>query len=208
MAKRERILFHYNGHGVPKPTNNGELWMFNKSYTQYIPLSIYELQTWMGTPSIYVFDCSGAGFAVHWFMHFLEQRKRDAATGSRTSSGGSSDSLNSDSESNDFDSSILLAACQANETLPTNPKFPADLFASCLTTPIKTALRWFCTSTPLFSEIPLELIDQIPGKLNDRRTPMGELNWIFTAITDTIAWNVLPPALFKTLFRQDLLEIG
>lgn len=21
---------------------------------------------------------------------------------------------------------------------------------------------------------------------------MGELNWIFTAITDTIAWNVLP----------------
>src|SRR3989338_325024 len=54
MAKRERILFHYNGHGVPKPTNNGEIWMFNKSYTQYIPLSIYELQSWMGSPSIYV----------------------------------------------------------------------------------------------------------------------------------------------------------
>ena len=28
---------------------------------------------------------------------------------------------------------------------------------------------------------------------------------IFTAITDTIAWNVLPSALFQRLFRQDLL---
>ena len=26
---------------------------------------------------------------------------------------------------------------------------------------------------------------------------MGELNWIFTAITDTIAWNILPPDLFQ-----------
>ncbi|RVE76552.1 hypothetical protein OJAV_G00009690 [Oryzias javanicus] len=44
-----------------------------------------------------------------------------------------------------------------------------------------------------------------PGRLNDRRTPLGELNWIFTAITDTIAWNVLPRDLFQKLFRQDLL---
>jgi regulator-associated protein of mTOR len=43
-AKDERILLHYNGHGVPKPTPNGELWVFNKNYTQYIPLSIHELQ--------------------------------------------------------------------------------------------------------------------------------------------------------------------
>ena len=26
----ERVLFHYNGHGVPKPTANGEIWVFNK----------------------------------------------------------------------------------------------------------------------------------------------------------------------------------
>ena len=29
---------------VPKPTTNGEIWVFNRTYTQYIPLSIYELQ--------------------------------------------------------------------------------------------------------------------------------------------------------------------
>ena len=33
---------------------------------------------------------------------------------------------------------------------------------------------------------------RIPGQLNDRRTMLGELNWIFTAITDTVAWNTLP----------------
>ncbi|KAK2815614.1 hypothetical protein Q5P01_026081 [Channa striata] len=60
-AKEERVLFHYNGHGVPRPTVNGEIWVFNKNYTQYIPLSIYDLQTWMGSPSIFVYDCSNAG---------------------------------------------------------------------------------------------------------------------------------------------------
>ena len=38
----------------------------------------------------------------------------------------------------------------------------------------------------------VSLFRRIPGRLNDRRTPLGELNWVFTAITDTIAWNCLP----------------
>jgi hypothetical protein len=29
-AKDERVLFHYNGHGVPKPTQQGEIWVFNR----------------------------------------------------------------------------------------------------------------------------------------------------------------------------------
>jgi len=116
---------------------------------------------------------------------------------------------------------ILLAACGANETLPTNPDLPADIFTACLTTPIKIALRWFCSQT-IINGVKAELVDKIPGRLNDRRTPLGELNWIFTAITDTIAWNTLPKrmffvraiqnafcdtflALFQKLFRQDLL---
>lgn len=47
-AKDEPALLHYNGHGVPRPTVNGELWVFNKNYTQYLPVSVYDLQTWMG----------------------------------------------------------------------------------------------------------------------------------------------------------------
>ena len=37
---------------------------------------------------------------------------------------------------------IQLAACAANQILPMNPDLPADIFTSCLTTPMKIALRW------------------------------------------------------------------
>lgn len=37
---------------------------------------------------------------------------------------------------------IQLAACAANQILPMNPHLPADIFTSCLTTPIKIAIRW------------------------------------------------------------------
>lgn len=50
-----------------------------------------------------------------------------------------------------------------------------------------------------------EWVDQIPGRLSERRSPLGELHWIFTAIMDAIAWNTFPSQLFQKLFRQDLL---
>lgn len=74
----ERVLFHYNGHGVPRPTTNGELWVFNSRYTQYIPLSVYELHTWLQTPSIYVLDCSAAGLIVNAFRSFVDVRAAGA----------------------------------------------------------------------------------------------------------------------------------
>ncbi len=43
-----------------------------------------------------------------------------------------------------LEKSIQLASCGAKELLPMNPRLPADLFTSCLTTPIKTALLWYC----------------------------------------------------------------
>jgi regulator-associated protein of mTOR len=88
-----------------------------------------------------------------------------------------------------------------------HPSLPADLFTSCLTTPIKISLRWFIRQSAgkLVPAVNMELLDKIPGQLTDRRTMLGELNWIFTAITDTIAWNILPRDLFQRLFRQDLL---
>ena len=146
-AKEERVLFHYNGHGVPRPTVNGEIWVFNKSYTQYIPLSIYDLQTWMGSPSIYVYDCSNAGVIVESFHQFCTQREQELETSEKLSS------MNGGQHYGSTHSSVLpaptvknciqLAACGANELLPMNPELPADLFTACLTTPIKVALRWF-----------------------------------------------------------------
>ncbi|XP_032097298.1 regulatory-associated protein of mTOR isoform X2 [Sapajus apella] len=202
-AKEERVLFHYNGHGVPRPTVNGEVWVFNKNYTQYIPLSIYDLQTWMGSPSIFVYDCSNAGLIVKSFKQFALQREQELEVAAINPNHPLAHMPLPPSMKN----CIQLAACEATELLPMIPDLPADLFTSCLTTPIKIALRWFCMQkcVSLVPGVTLDLIEKIPGRLNDRRTPLGELNWIFTAITDTIAWNVLPRDLFQKLFRQDLL---
>lgn len=41
-----------------------------------------------------------------------------------------------------FKNCIQLGACQIDQTLPMHPDLPADLFTSCLTTPIKMAARW------------------------------------------------------------------
>ncbi|KAK4538664.1 hypothetical protein CDCA_CDCA19G4689 [Cyanidium caldarium] len=217
-AREERVLFHFNGHGVPKPTSNGEVWVFNKNYTQYIPVSLYDLQTWLGAPALYVFDCPAAGLAVSSFLQFAEQRERDqqlqAAGVDNAGNMAPSPLVDSQEAGTASDASrtatashkdcILLGACQAHELLPTSPEYPADLFTACLTTPIKAALRWSAPRS-LVKNVTPNMIDRIPGRLNDRKTPLGELNWIFTAITDTIAWNVFPRPIFKKLFRQDLL---
>lgn len=189
-AKDDRVLFHYNGHGVPKPTASGELWVFNKNFTQYIPVSIYDIMSWTGAPVIHVFDCSCAGNLVDSYLKFAQQRDSEAAT--------------TEPKRDKFSDAILFGACAASEVLDYNPDFPADLFTSCLTTPIEIALRWFVLQNR-FCSIDLSLVSKIPGKLNDRRTPLGELNWIFTAVTDTIAWNMLDLPTFKKLFRQDLM---
>ena len=260
-AKNERVLLHYNGHGVPRPTSNGEIWVFNKSYTQYIPLSVCDLQSWTGNPAIYVFDCGGAGVLVDAFLQLAQQRgglakptPRTAATsspngaasdqlGPRVAGDGASapgagggvdrsgvERLAGDAAGRDalgvaavasradatmggamplgagMSEVILLAACGADETLPQSAELPADVFSACLTTPIKIALRWFCSRSVLRRDgVDASLIDKIPGQQNNRKTPLGELNWIFTAVTDTIAWNALPRPLFQRLFRQDLL---
>jgi regulator-associated protein of mTOR len=268
-AKNERVLVHYTGHGVPRPTPNGEIWVFNKSYTQYIPLSIFDLHAWTGTPAIYVLDCSGAGHIVNAFAAYTDSRGGSAAGGvegggvppsaSASNGGGglgallgppgggdaraagmsgrgggaagallglvpppaaASDASHGGDAAAQAEAAssaaaaaaaaredVLLAACSAHELLPCSPDLPADVFTACLTSPIKMALRWFCLRSPLRHEAGLhpELADAIPGQQNNRKTPLGELNWIFTAITDSIAWNELPRHLFQRLFRQDLL---
>jgi regulator-associated protein of mTOR len=201
-AHSERLLFHYNGHGVPKPTQSGEVWCFNRNYTQYIPISLYDLQEWIGAPGLWVWDCSAAGGIIGGFLeaaqkHSLKQQETLQRESGRTQQ----------PPLIRWEDCIHLAACRDNEVLPTNPQLPADIFTSCLTTPINMAVRFFMLQNPIppTSDITLEQARKIPGKVSERRTPLGELNWIFTAITDTIAWNCLEKPLFKKLFRQDLM---
>ena len=202
IARNDRLLLHYNGHGVPKPTKNGELWVFGKHYTHYMPVAISDVRSWLGDPAIYVLDCSGAGALLPYFADMplpaggsSPSRKEKGRSGAASLARAGLDGP-----------TILLAACKADETLPVNPQYPADIFTACLTTQITIALRWFILQNPhSMSNVDPDLAENIPGKDNDRKTPRGELNWIFTAITDTIAWTTLPSAVFQKMFRQDLL---
>lgn len=202
-AKDERILFHYNGHGVPQPTASGEIWVFNRGYTQYIPILLYDLQTWLGAPCIFVYDCNSAGNIVHNFKKFVQKRIDDDNEGAHDASAPLPTLAYLDC--------IQLASGRTNELLPMLPDLPADLFTCCLTCPIDISIKWFVMQLPLrqlhYLQLPRDAQGNvaIPGRLTDRRTPLGELNWIFTAITDTIAWTTLLRAVFKRLFRQDLM---
>lgn len=119
-----------------------------------------------------------------------------------------------------------MGACSKHERLPLHPALPADMFTACLTTPIRASLHYFLIrenpNLPLNSQqvqsdtllkstiltsvdVTTRMLADIPGKVSDRRTMLGELNWIFTAITDSIAWCALDQHLFKRLYRQDLL---
>ncbi|GJD12372.1 Regulatory-associated protein of mTOR [Galdieria sulphuraria] len=208
-AKDERVLFHYNGHGVPRPTATGEIYLFSENFTHYVQLSLFELQSWLGTPSAFVFDCSNAGLILSSFLEFAKKRDKLSPTSNAVLDEVNDIQVGNEKEGwknelKSFSDSIIFASCGAEETLPTNPYFPADILTSCLTTPIQMAFRWFLPRS-LVSGVRLEMLDRIPGKVNDKKTMFGELNWVFTAVTDCIAWNSLPRALFHKLFRQDLL---
>lgn len=213
-ARNDRLLLHYNGHGVPRPTKNGELWVFGKHYTHYMPVAICELRSWLGDPAVYVLDCSGAGELIPQFIdshvhatfedikNKNEKNKRDRSNSFVLRSVPPAELIQATVEGQ----TIVLAACQANENLPFNPQYPADIFTACLSTPIPIAIRWFILQNPFsLQDVNPDLAENIPGKDNDRKTPRGELNWIFTAITDNIAWNTLPSNVFQKMFRQDLL---
>ncbi|CBZ34692.1 hypothetical protein, conserved, partial [Leishmania donovani] len=179
MARDGRILIHYNGHGMPRATDLGEVWVFDKERTHYVPLNITEMAELADTPAIYVFDCNSAGSLLQrWCRDRLhEKRPHD----------------------------LFVCACSPGETLPLSPALPADLLTSCLTTPLRMALEWyigFSFHAMLLPHVTADMIRNMPGDCNDRKSPRGELNWILNAVTDTIAWCTLPPAQFHYLFRQ------
>jgi regulator-associated protein of mTOR len=156
----------------------------------------------MGSPSIYVWDCSNAGLIVQSFLQFEEDRENEYLQRVSTTTTGSQQQQVPLAPPPRIRDSIHLAACGRNELLPMHPDLPLDLFTACLTTPIQTALHWYFaqkngTHIQLVPGLTVDMLAKIPGQISERRTMQGELNWIFTAITDTIAWNVLDSDLFQ-----------
>ncbi|KAJ1949470.1 Target of rapamycin complex 1 subunit kog1, partial [Linderina pennispora] len=251
-SKDGRIMFYYNGHGVPRPTGSGDIWVFNRQFTQYIPVSAADLMAWVGTPGAYIWDCSHAMSVVAAFQKGARVREGEikrirrmaqdvgfvlpegrmsaeelaaqttavaAAIASQLGPGGRQAGQHPQQQAAPVNPALIslallpqiyrddihFAATRSNELLPTNPVLPADLFTSCLTTPVRVAMRFWVTCNPQAKNITVEMCEQLPGSVQDRRTPLGELNWILTSITDTIAWTTVPRELFSRLFRQDMM---
>ena len=205
-GRDERLLLHFNGHGVPRPSTNGEVWTFNRGFTQYMPVSVFELLSWIGSPCLIVLDCSNAGRIIDALASVLGgDSAGDVGSGTTGASGVANDYSHAASQGSPVlgDDVIILAACEAEAQLPTNPNVATDLFSACLTRPLEMALRHASRSTLL--RLPQRLLERIPGQMADRRSPNGQLHWIFTAVTDCIAWQLMPRALFRRLFRQDVL---
>jgi regulatory associated protein of mTOR len=198
LAKSDRVLFHYNGHGVPKATKDGEIWLFNRTYTQYVPMPMDKLMDGLGAPCIYVWDCAAAGNLVGAYRLVAETRDAQPSTAEEQPS----------ALRLPFRSSYHFAACGAEETLPSNPNLPADLFTSCLTSPVETSLHVFALQNPLLFPFAPAQARKLPGKHSDRTTPKGYLQWVFQAVTDAIAWSVLPLPVFRKLFRRDIFLAG
>lgn len=148
-SRSDRILYHYNGHGVPKPTKNGELWVFGKHYTHYTPVAICELRSWLGDPAIYVLDCSAAGLLIPHLVDNMNMKDSDLVYDSPSSSmkypsqTNLTSQLSFISQSASDAGAVVLAACRGNEQLPFHPMYPVDIFTACLTTPTTIAIRWF-----------------------------------------------------------------
>ncbi|ESS69251.1 hypothetical protein TCDM_01996 [Trypanosoma cruzi Dm28c] len=181
-ADKGRVLLHYNGHGMPRATEYGEIWFFDKNRTHYVPINIVEMSQLLDSPTLYVLDCNSAGSILqHWYKERLHQaRPQD----------------------------MFFCACSAGSFLPLNPQLPADVLTACLTTPLRMALEWYVNFSHrkhLLPHVTAEMINNIPGELSERKSPLGELNWILIAVTDTIAWCMTPPSQFHQLFRQDTM---
>eukprot|EP00966_Prymnesium_polylepis_P157248 3634522-Prymnesium_polylepis.1 len=120
-ARDDMLLFHFSGHGVPAPSTLGEMWLFNDTYTEYVPVRATDVAEWVGPPAVFVLDCPHAG------------RVLSALTAAHPQSAGGSAHASLPL--------VVLGATAADERLPTARTFPADVFTQCLTRPLESALQ-------------------------------------------------------------------
>ena len=107
--------------------------------THGILVSIHDLQSWMGSPSTYVYGCNNAGIIMESFKNFAEQHEKEYMDQVRA--GGPQGGAAYLPPLSFLRNCIQLAACSKDQLLPMNPDLPADLFTACFTTPMKVALR-------------------------------------------------------------------
>jgi regulator-associated protein of mTOR len=189
-AAEDNLVLYYCGHGVPAPSTLGELWFFNETYTEYVPARVVDVASWLGAPRLMIFDCSSSERVISTLgSHFGDLQRQALEAGGPLPL-------------------IALGATSTGERLPVPGVFPADVFTACLTRPLAMAVQLSmqrsARSDNRYCSRGADILSRLTGTLSERRSPLGELNWVLTGITDAIAWALLPQPFFSRLFRQDV----
>lgn len=144
-AKRSHVLFHYNGHGVLPPNDQGEIFLVDKNNPVLCrPFPISKLKQYLNGPTMYVLDCSRSELLVSHLCTESTPQILPAST---------------------YDT-IILGSCSRDDYLPNIEGLPLDIFTSCLTTPLKMAIRYFEVKNPFhLVNKDRNLYDEIPGTL-------------------------------------------
>ncbi|CCW64470.1 unnamed protein product [Phytomonas sp. EM1] len=106
-----------------------------------------------------------------------------------------------------FDDFFFIGAsgCGGSQgALSQHDRLPSDILTSCLTTPLRLAMTWFMVKRHDLIDVHPILLEVLPGSLQDKKTPLGQLQWYFQCITECIAWSSFPLSTFSRLFREDI----
>ncbi|ELP89413.1 WD domain containing protein, partial [Entamoeba invadens IP1] len=180
---RDRVLFHYNGHGVPLPTLNHECWFFDENITTYVPMNISHIYDCLGDRAVYVLDCPYSQRLFKWFTKRNEKLKKMQKK----------------------EAEYIVFSGYGNLQKPqTNPNYPIDIFTACLTTPLSMCFLDYYYSNDNIISLPSNFLKILPVDHKTKIQPFSELYAILTSITEAIAWDVLTPEMFLKLFRQDI----
>ncbi|EIW67838.1 hypothetical protein TREMEDRAFT_32602 [Tremella mesenterica DSM 1558] len=208
----------YSGHGIQEPpTEAGELWCYDKSFeecvngggpSEYIPILLFDLLTWAGAASCYVWDCAHAGRFVRAAL--VEAEEIDSQLRAAALQNPTVAELHPAVYSK---RQIHFAACGADQVIPRIPGLPDDLFTSCLTSPLRVAILYhnlrtfpltttrtqedkkrvekYSSKSPAYMAV---LWENLTQEIKDRL--WSELS----AILHTIAWQALEGKEYQKLF--------
>jgi len=198
--KRGRIVFHHIGYGFPD-FERDSMFVCEGRPPKFRLYPFRRLFENLKPPLYFIFDGNKSGSAISSIENasLVCQEKYG-----RMSSQTTRNLLLRDI---DYDDWFCLCATGANENLPINPCLPRDFLTSCLLTPVSISilchiLRYYKTSFPSsnfpFSHLSKLLVNESTPEKDSLLSQIG-------AVTEAIAFEMLPFEDFVRLFRKDRL---
>lgn len=170
---------------------------------RYIPILLFDLLTWAGASSCYVWDCPHAGRFIRAAL--IEAEEIDSQL---RAAGVQNPTVGEVHPAVYVKRQIHFAACGADQVLPRVSGLPDDIFTACLMTPLRMAILYHNLRTfPLTSSAGAaekysprspaymaSLWANMPAELQAR------LWFELSAILHTIAWQTLDGRDYQKLF--------